>query len=48
MHLMDKLRSWKEPLVDEWATQLGAKCMDLSIITSVEPIGLAALSMKNH
>ncbi|MCJ1455297.1 hypothetical protein MMC28_005651 [Mycoblastus sanguinarius] len=25
MHVMDALRSWKEPLIDEWATKLGAK-----------------------
>jgi hypothetical protein len=26
MHLMDTLKSWKEPLVEELAEKLGAKC----------------------
>lgn len=26
MHVMDPIRSWGEPLVDEWAEKLGAKC----------------------
>jgi len=25
MHLMDPIRSWNEPLIDEWADKLGAK-----------------------
>jgi len=25
MHLMDPIRSWNEPLIDEWAEKLGAK-----------------------
>ena len=26
MHVMDAIRSWKEPLIDEMAAQVGAKC----------------------
>jgi hypothetical protein len=26
MHIMDPIRSWGEPLIDEWAEKLGAKC----------------------
>jgi D-lactate dehydratase len=26
MHLMDAINSWKEPLIDQWAEKLGAKC----------------------
>ena len=26
MHIMDALRSWNEPLIDEWAEKLGGKC----------------------
>ncbi len=26
MHIMDPIRSWHEPLIDEWAEALGAKC----------------------
>lgn len=26
MHVMDAIRSWGEPLIDEWAEKLGAKC----------------------
>jgi hypothetical protein len=26
MHIMDPIRSWGEPLIDEWAAKLGAKC----------------------
>lgn len=26
MEVMPAIRSWKEPLVDEWAEKLGAKC----------------------
>jgi len=25
MHIMDAIRSWNEPLIDEWAEKLGAK-----------------------
>lgn len=28
MHIMDTIRSWGEPLIDEWAERLGAKCED--------------------
>lgn len=27
MHVMDALRSWKEPMIDEWAEKLDARCM---------------------
>jgi putative intracellular protease/amidase len=26
MHIMEPVRSWKEPLIDEWAEKLGGKC----------------------
>jgi D-lactate dehydratase len=26
MHVMDAIRSWGEPLIDEWAEKLGATC----------------------
>ena len=26
MHVMEPIRSWGEPLIDEWAEKLGAKC----------------------
>ena len=26
MHIMDVVRSWNEPLIDEWADKLGGKC----------------------
>jgi putative intracellular protease/amidase len=26
MHIMDPIRSWNEPLIDEWAEKLGGKC----------------------
>ena len=26
MHVLDAIRSWKEPLIDEMAAQVGAKC----------------------
>ena len=26
MGIMDPIRSWGEPLIDEWAEKLGAKC----------------------
>lgn len=26
MHIMDAVRSWNEPLIDEWAEKLGGKC----------------------
>ena len=26
MHIMEPIRSWGEPLIDEWAEKLGAKC----------------------
>jgi hypothetical protein len=26
MNIMDEIRSWGEPLIDEWAEKLGAKC----------------------
>lgn len=29
MGLMDTIRGWGEPLVDEWAERLGAKCESL-------------------
>lgn len=29
MEIMDPIRSWGEPLVDEWAERLGAKCKAL-------------------
>lgn len=32
MHVMDALRNWNEPLIDEWAEKLGAKCTNLSTI----------------
>ena len=42
MDLMDPIRSWKEPLVDEWAQRLGAKCeaiFPLTITFRVRLIG---------
>ena len=30
MHVMDPIRSWGEPLIDEWASKLGAKCKSAS------------------
>ena len=30
MEIMDAIRSWGEPLVDEWAERLGAKCESLT------------------
>jgi D-lactate dehydratase len=35
MELMDALRSWKEPLIDEWAEKLDGKCT-LSFFVSVD------------
>jgi hypothetical protein len=32
MHIMDVIRSWNEPLIDEWAEKLGAKCMSSSLL----------------
>ena len=29
MEIMDPIRSWGEPLIDEWAEKLGAKCESL-------------------
>lgn len=26
MHLMDVIRGWGEPLIDEWAEKIGGKC----------------------
>jgi hypothetical protein len=33
MHPMDAIRGWGEPLIDEWAEKLGAKCTSLLFIT---------------
>jgi putative intracellular protease/amidase len=27
MHLMDTIRPWNEPIIDEWAEKLGGKCV---------------------
>lgn len=35
MHLMETIRGWNEPLIDEWAEKLGGKCkstFELSIV----------------
>ena len=49
MSVMDAIRSWKEPLVDEWAEQLGAKCMICLTIIHVELIRLdASLTASNR
>ncbi|OAL18455.1 hypothetical protein AYO22_10651 [Fonsecaea multimorphosa] len=34
MHLMDPIRSWGEPLIDEWAAKLGAKSQGMDLLTS--------------
>jgi hypothetical protein len=30
MQIMEPIRSWGEPLIDEWAEKLGAKCKAVS------------------
>jgi hypothetical protein len=35
MHIMDALRAWNEPLIDEWAEKLGGKCTFQSFSISV-------------
>jgi hypothetical protein len=39
MGVMDGLRAWKEPMIDEHAEALGAKCMSFLILNNV-PCGL--------
>jgi putative intracellular protease/amidase len=29
MHLMDAIRAWDEPLIDEWAEKLGGTCKSI-------------------
>jgi putative intracellular protease/amidase len=36
MKIMDTLRDWNEPMIDEWAEKLGAKCEFFHSFTSFE------------
>jgi hypothetical protein len=40
MHVMDAIRSWGEPLIDEWAEKLGATCTSMFTAYSID-FGLA-------
>jgi putative intracellular protease/amidase len=37
MHIMDPVRSWGEPLIDEWAEKLGGKCESPPLPESMIP-----------